>query len=84
MVKLDAPSFIAKATKNAPPVNIPAMIIATGIYMPYEGFYLLLLILTVPLAIFSVLFLGRKYVGIIKPEEVLKDIPTYFCSIAEK
>ena len=58
----------------APPINIPAMIIATGIYMPYEGFYLLLLILTIPLAIFTVLFLGRKFVGTVKPEEVLKDI----------
>ena len=59
----------------APPINIPAMIIATGIYMPYEGFTLLLLILTVPLAIFSVLFLGRKYVGVVKLEEILEEIP---------
>jgi len=60
----------------APPINVPAMIIATGIYMPYEGFYLFLLILTIPLAIFSVLFLGRKYIGVVKLEEVLKEIPS--------
>jgi len=59
----------------APPINIPAMIIATGVYMPYEGFTLLLLILTIPLAVFSVLFLGRKYVKDVQPVEVLKDLP---------
>jgi len=59
----------------APPINVPAMIIATGVYMPYEGFTLLLLILTIPLAIFSVLFLGRKFVKDVQPLEVLKDLP---------
>lgn len=59
----------------APPINVPAMIIATGVYMPYEGFTLMLLILTIPLAIFSVLFLGRRYVKDVKPDEVLKDLP---------
>ena len=59
----------------APPINVPAMIIATGIYMPYEGFTILLLILTIPLAVFSVLFLGRKYVKDVQPVELLKDLP---------
>lgn len=44
----------------APPVNIPAMIIGGGIDVPYVGFTLPLLLLTIPLAIFSVLFLGLK------------------------
>jgi len=44
----------------APPVNIPVMIIGGGIDMPYIGFGLPLLILTVPLAIVIVLFLGLK------------------------
>lgn len=35
----------------APPVNIPVMLIGSGIDMPYVGFDLPLLILTVPLAI---------------------------------
>ena len=46
----------------APPVNIPAMIIGGGIDMPYVGFTIPLLLLTVPVAIFSVLFLGLKHV----------------------
>ncbi len=44
----------------APPVNIPVMIIGGGVDMPYIGFALPLLILTVPLAVFIVLFLGLK------------------------
>lgn len=46
----------------APPINIPAMIIGGGIDMPYVGFTIPLLLLTVPVAIFSVLFLGLKHV----------------------
>jgi len=42
----------------APPVNIPVMIIGGGIDMPYIGFDLPLLLLTVPLAIVIVLILG--------------------------
>ena len=38
----------------APPINIPAMIIGGGIDMPYVGFTIPLLLLTVPVAIFSV------------------------------
>ena len=47
----------------APPVNIPAMIIGAGVDMPYVGFMLPLLVLTVPLAVVFVLLLGRPYVG---------------------
>ena len=46
----------------APPVNVPAMIIGGGIDMPYVGFTIPLLLLTVPVAIFSVLYLGLKHV----------------------
>ncbi|MDR7520259.1 MAG: TRAP transporter large permease subunit [Armatimonadota bacterium] len=45
----------------APPVNIPAMIIGAGVDMPYVGFMLPLLVLTVPLAIVLVLLLGYRY-----------------------
>ena len=44
----------------APPVNLPAMIIGGGIDVPFVGFGAPLLILTIPVAIFSVLFLGLK------------------------
>jgi TRAP-type C4-dicarboxylate transport system permease large subunit len=47
----------------APPVNIPAMIIGAGVDMPYVGFMLPLLVLTVPLAVVFVLLLGRPYLG---------------------
>ncbi|NLW43381.1 MAG: TRAP transporter large permease subunit [Tissierellia bacterium] len=46
----------------APPVNIPAMIIGGGIDIPYVGFEVPLLVLTIPIAIFSVLYFGYKYV----------------------
>jgi TRAP-type C4-dicarboxylate transport system permease large subunit len=46
----------------APPVNIPAMIIGGGIDMPYVGFELPLLLLTVPLAVFSALWFGYRHV----------------------
>ena len=58
----------------APPVNVPAMIIGGGIDMPYVGFTIPLLILTVPVAIFSVLYLGLKYVKTIDYAKVEKEI----------
>lgn len=45
----------------APPVNIPAMIIGGGIDMPYVGFELPLLLMTIPLAVFMVLYFGLRY-----------------------
>lgn len=45
----------------APPVNIPAMLIAGGVDMPYIGFEGPLLFLTLPGAIFTVLFIGLRY-----------------------
>lgn len=43
------------------PVNIPAMIVAGGINMPYEGFGLVLPLITVPLGLFTVLYLGLRH-----------------------
>jgi TRAP-type C4-dicarboxylate transport system permease large subunit len=54
----------------APPVNVPVMIIGGGIDMPYVGFELPLLLMTVPVAIFSVLFLGYKYAKNLNYEEM--------------
>ena len=45
----------------APPVNIPAMLIAGGVDMPYIGFEGPLAFLTFPGAIFTVLFVGLRY-----------------------
>lgn len=45
----------------APPVNIIVMIIGGGIDMPYVGFDLILLLVTVPLAVLTTIFLGYKY-----------------------
>lgn len=45
----------------APPVNIPAMIIGGGVDMPYTGFEIPLLTLTIPVAIFSAMYLGRRH-----------------------
>ena len=58
----------------APPINVPAMIIATGVYMPYEGFFWILIALTFPLAIFSVLFLGRRYVKKVEVGAILSEL----------
>ena len=45
----------------APPVNIPAMLIAGGVDMPYIGFEGPLLLISVVCAVFTVLFLGLKH-----------------------
>ena len=45
----------------APPVNIIVMIIGGGIDMPYIGFDLILLLMTVPLAILTTIYLGYGY-----------------------
>ena len=45
----------------APPVNIPAMLIGGGIDMPFVGFTIPLLLLTIPPAIFFSWFFALKY-----------------------
>ena len=45
----------------APPVNIIVMIIGGGIDMPYIGFDLILLLITVPLAVLTTIYLGYGY-----------------------
>lgn len=58
----------------APPVNVPAMIIGGGIDMPYVGFTIPLLLLTIPVAIFSVLYLGRSFIKTINYDEIAHKI----------
>lgn len=57
----------------APPVNVPAMIIGGGIDLPYVGFTVPLLLLTIPLAIFTVLYLGLKHVKDFDYEKSIED-----------
>ena len=46
----------------APPINIPAMLIAGGVDMPYIGFEGPLFFVTIPCAVAAVLILGLKHV----------------------
>jgi len=60
----------------APPVNIPALLIAGGVDMPYIGFELPLFFILVPLAIFTVLFLALKYCRNIQLEAIQDSLDT--------
>ena len=60
----------------APPVNVPAMVICEVVDIPYTGFTVPLMILAIPLAIVTVLMLGRKYVKAISKEDVEKVVDT--------
>ncbi|BCV23923.1 TRAP transporter large permease subunit [Gelria sp. Kuro-4] len=71
--KVDAAAFIAMAAlfgMIAPPVNLPAMIIGAGVDMPYMGFTKPLLLLTMPLAVFTALYLGLRFVNSERMREV--------------
>ncbi|WP_163469541.1 TRAP transporter large permease [Fusobacterium sp. IOR10] len=60
----------------APPVNVPAMIIGGGIDMPFVGFTIPLLMLTIPIAIFTVLFLGLKFTKNLDYEKIKGQLKT--------
>ncbi len=60
----------------APPVNIPAMIIGGGVDMPYIGFSVPLILITFPLAIIFVLFLGYQHLSEIDVDAM--DLPQSF------
>lgn len=78
MVKLGIPkakvgaiiAFGAILGMIAPPINVPVMVICDVVDIPYIGFTPWLLLLTFPLAIFAVLFLGRKHIKKINLEEM--------------
>lgn len=55
----------------APPVNIPAMLIGGGVDMPYIGFGLPLLLLTIPPAVCTVLLLGLPYCRHLDKDRIL-------------
>jgi len=61
--KLETAAILAMgsiAGQQAPPVNVPIMIICTSVFMPYEGFMAPLALINFPLGIFSILLLGRR------------------------
>lgn len=64
------------AAQQAPPVNVPIMIMASGAFFAYQGFALPLLILNIPLALLTVLYLGRRHVSVERLEEVAAEIRT--------
>lgn len=59
----------------APPVNILVKIIGAGLGMPYVGFTVPLLVMTLFPAFFSVLFLGLKHCQKLQKEEILARLP---------
>lgn len=60
----------------APPINIPAMLIGGGVDMPYIGFDGPLFLLTIPCAIFAVLFLGLRYCKSLDIEKLKESFDT--------
>ena len=61
LTKVSAVTFISMGAMLGSvtgPVNIPVMIIANGINMPYEGFGVILPAITIPLGIITALILG--------------------------
>ncbi len=73
-------SMAAVFGEAAPPVNVNALIIGGGIDLPYIGFTLPLLFITIPLIIFSSLFLGRKYLRVFNFEKMKDSLPTSYLS----
>jgi TRAP-type C4-dicarboxylate transport system permease large subunit len=58
------------AGQQAPPVNVPIMIICTSVFMPYEGFMVPLALLNFSAGVFSILFIGRRYVTVERLREI--------------
>ncbi|MCJ7611371.1 MAG: TRAP transporter large permease subunit [Candidatus Aminicenantes bacterium] len=59
----------------APPVNILVMIMGAGTDIPYVGFSLPLLLLTIPPAVFTAWWLGRREVKVISRGEMTAILP---------
>ncbi len=69
--KLETAAIIAVVTTlgaAAPPVNLPALIISSGINMPYEGFDTILWVLTLPPALFTIFYLGWRHFKVVSVE----------------
>jgi CitMHS family citrate-Mg2+:H+ or citrate-Ca2+:H+ symporter len=75
LINTSAIIFIGSALSvTAPPINVYAMIIGSGISMPYIGFFLPLLLPVLLCGFFSVFFLGWRGTEI-NLEEVLGELP---------
>lgn len=77
MPKATVGAIIASASVYgmiAPPVNIPVMIIGGGIDMPYVGFDFILLVITLPLAILTSIYLGYKHVKHTDMSKIIEEI----------
>ncbi len=77
MPRLAAGSLIAMAAvlgEVAPPISIPVMIIGGGVDMPYIGFTVPLLIVSIPSALFISVYYRYRYVKTINLEKVLADL----------
>ncbi len=75
--RLAAGSLIAMAAvfgEVAPPISIPVMIIGGGVDMPYIGFTVPLLLVSLPAALFTAIYFRIKFVKKIDIEEVLKKL----------
>ena len=78
MGRLKTAAFIAMGGilgMVAPPVNILVMIMGGGVDIPYVGFTLPLLVLTVPPAVFTAVWLGRREVRVITRREMTDILP---------
>ena len=76
--RLKAAAFVAVGAilgMIAPPVNILVMIMGGGVDMPYVGLTVPLLLVTVPAAIFSALWLGYRDVRVMGAEELKSILP---------
>lgn len=71
--KIETAAILALLTTfgaAAPPINLPALIISGGINMPYEGFGPILWVLTIPVGIFSIFYLGYRHFKVVTLEEI--------------
>ncbi|MEN8119569.1 MAG: TRAP transporter large permease [Bacteroidota bacterium] len=79
MPRLAAGSLIAMAAvfgEVAPPISIPVMIIGGGVDMPYIGFTVPLLLVSIPPALFTAIYFRIKFVKKFNIEEVLQKLET--------
>lgn len=79
MPRLVAGSLIAMAAvfgEVAPPISIPVMIIGGGVDMPYIGFTIPLLIVSIPPALFTAIYFRFRFVKAFNINEVLQKLET--------
>jgi hypothetical protein len=76
--KLETAAILALLTTfgaAAPPVNLPALIISGGINMPYEGFTWILWVLTIPVGLFSIFYIGYRHFKPATLDEIKAKLP---------